>query len=502
MQFLALLFLALTWPCLAFSQPPPPANQQDAPLTPEAMAVHVLSRLSFGPVPQEVERVRAVGAQSYIEEQLAPEKMTDPPALTQRLAALATVSMDTVQLFRTYGPKAPGGPRTVPTDQEIAQARDKAMLIVREAAEAKLWRILLSPRQLEEVLCDFWYNHFNVPSSKGLARLWVGSFEREAIRPHVLGRFEDLLTAATRHPAMLIHLENWQSSSPDSQMGKTMTQPLVDMHARELLSAHTMGTGAPPKPRDVDALARMLAGWSIGSPRSSQDKNGFVFDERRHDSKEKVFLGQTIKPQGMAEGLEALKLLAAHPDTAKNICGKLARLFLADDPPKALEEKLVKVYQETKGDIRSVLRVLFSSPEFFSSKYAFNRFKNPLRYLAGVVRAAGRPVYEVRSLSELLEWQNMPLYDAPGTSGFKDGREVWMGGDALLKRLVLAAQAGAGALPCWASGTFQELVPLDHLFLMQTLGLSLGSPTSQAVGQAKPEIKAAVLLGGPEAQRY
>jgi len=472
------------------------------PLADEAMAVHVLNRLSFGPFPGEIERVRAMGWKAYVEEQLNPEKMALPQALTARLAAIKTESMDTVQLFREYGPKAPGGPRKNPTLEEIQAAKEKASFIQAEAAEAKLWRAILSPRQLEELLCDFWYNHFNVPASKGLAHLWVGSFEREAIRPYVLGRFGDMLLAATRHPAMLIHLENWQSAAPESAVGKGLQRPLVEMHARELLTAHTMGADAKLKPQDVNTLANILAGWSIGAPRGPQDVNGFVFDERRHDARDREFMGHAIKAGGVSEGVEAIRILAARPETARNICTKLARFFVAEDPPKPLVEELSKKFLETGGDIKAVLGVLFESRDFADGKHAWNRFKTPLRYVVSMLRAGARPVREVRSLAENLEWLGQSLYDGPGASGYKDESSPWLAADLFLKRLNLAVMAGKGALPCWSSGSWTPLEKLDSTSLAKTMGLKLSAGTATAVEQAAPELKAGVLLGAPEGQQY
>lgn len=484
--------------CLCFGSM---ARAQTQAQAPEALAAHLVNRLSFGPTPGEVERVRVMGAAAYIDEQLAPEKLPEPQALTDRLAALKTCSMDTVQLFRTYGPKAPGGPRKNPTMEEINAAKAKAGIIRQEAAEAKLWRAILSPRQLEELLCDFWYNHFNVSASKGLAHLWVGSFEREAIRPHVLGRFEDMLLAVTRHPAMLISLENWQSASPESQAGKGKQRSLVELHARELLTSQTMGPDARIKPQDVTSLALILAGWSVGAPRSPQDSNGFVFDERNHDMKDKNFLGHVIKGSGVGEGVEALRLLAARPETARYVTSKLARYFLADTPPKSLEDNLTKVFLDTKGDIKAVLKALFLSPEFADPKYARGKFKNPMRYLVSIVRAGARPVQEVRSLAEMLDWLGMPLYDAPG-SGFKDTREAWMTADGMLKRLEVADRAGMGGLPCWSPGSYRPLEPLDAAALAKTMGLALSPATSRAVEASQPGLKAAVILGSPEGQQF
>lgn len=468
----------------------------------DAFAVHVVNRLSYGAFPGEIERVRAMGSRAYIQEQLHPESLPLPQALTARLEALPTWNMDTVQLFRAYGPKAPGGPRKNPTMDEIQAAREKAQVIQAEAAEARLWRAILSPRQLEELLCEFWYNHFNVPASKGLAHLWVGSFEREAIKPHVFGRFGDMLAAVTRHPAMLIHLENWQSSSPESPLGKSLQRPLVELHARELMTSHTMGADAKPRAQDVATLAHILAGWSIGAPRGPQDVNGFVFDERRHVAVERSFMGKTLKSTGMAQGLEALAVLASQPETARNVSFKLARFFLAEDPPKPLVESLAKTFLETGGDLRAVLETLFSSAEFADPRYAFNRIKSPMRYVVSLVRASGRPVQETRSLAEHLEWLGQPLFDAPGASGFKDDRAQWLAADLLLKRLNLAVIAGRGALPCWAPAGYAPLEKLDAASLARAMGLKLAPALSQAVEQAKPELKAGVLLGSPEAQQH
>ncbi|WP_243310224.1 DUF1800 domain-containing protein [Fundidesulfovibrio agrisoli] len=496
----AILLAGFASPCLA--QAPGKETSKEQPQQPQDVTAHVVNRLSYGPFPGEIERVKSMGLQAYIDSQLDPQSLPEPQALKDRLAALKTASMDTVQLFRTYGPKAPGGPRPHPTIDEINSARAKAAIIAREAAEAKLWRAILSPRQLEELLCDFWYNHFNVPAAKGLAHLWVGSYEREAIRPFVLGKFEDMLQAVTRHPAMLIYLENWQSSSPESATGKGQQRPLTELHARELLAAHTFGPDAVLKPQDVTSLAMILAGWSIGAPRGQSDKNGFLFDEKRHDNRDKTFLGATIKGAGMAEGVEALHMLALHPQTAKNVCTKLARFFVADDPPKPLVESLTKTYLDTKGDLRQVTRALLTSQEFLGAKYAGTKFKNPLRYVASIVRASDRGVGEVRSLEEILEWLGMPLYDAPGTSGFKDVRDGWLSAESLVNRLDLAAMAGKGALSCWVTGPCGPPAPLDAEALLKTMGLNLTPVTRQALDAAPAQLKAAVLLGSPEGQQY
>jgi len=468
----------------------------------EVQAAHVADRLSFGPFPGEIDRIKAMGVQAYIEEQLNPGALPLPESLTARLAALTTSSMDTVTLFRAYGPKAPGGPRSNPTMDEIQSAKEKAQIIQAEAAEAKLWRAILSPRQLEEVLVDFWYNHFNVPADKGLAHLWVGSYEREAIRPYVLGNFKDMLLAVTRHPAMLIYLENWQSASAGSQIGKNLQRPLVELHAREVMTSHTMGSNLRAKAQDMANLAQMLAGWSIGSPHGPGDVNGFVFDERRHESKDRDFMGTSIKGGGVQEGIEALNVLAASPDTARNISAKLAAAFVSEDPPKELVESLARTFTQSGGNLKAVMRELLASQEFMDPKYIGAKLKSPLRFVVAIARACGRPIQETRSLAENLEWLGQPLYNAPGVSGFKDDRAAWLAADLFLKRLNMASLAGRGALPCWQPGSYAPVEKLDPDSLAKAMGLTVLPLTKQGMDKVPPEYKAGVLLGSPEAQQY
>ncbi len=467
----------------------------------DPLAAHVLARLTYGPVPGDVERVQAQGVQAFIAAQLNPAAMPDPPELGARLNTLSTYAMDTVQLFRTYGPKGPGGPRPNPTLDEIKTAREKAAVIAREAAEARVWRALYSPRQLEELLVEFWYSHFNVSSDKGLAHLWVGSFEREAIRPYVLGRFEDMLQAVTRHPAMLIALENWQSSSPDSPMGQGQPRPLVELHARELLASHTVGPDGGFKPQDVTNLARILAGWSIGAPRTAQDRNGFLFDEKRHDSKDKPFMGAVIKGSGLAEGQEALRLLARHPATARFVCAKLARSFVMDEPSKDLLDRMAQSWQAGGGDLRAVMKTMLESPEFLDPRNFGVKIKPPLRYALSVVRAAGRPVAQVRPLVENLAWMGAALYEAPGPSGYKDAPGILLAPDILMARLEFAAMAGRGALACWVNACAPP-TPLDAAALERAMGIAPGAATRRGMDAVAAELKAGVLLGSPEVQRY
>lgn len=187
-----------------------PSNAAPTPVDPKVL--HIINRLSFGPRPGDVERVESIGVENYIKEQLSPDSIPEPLNLTNQLSQLETLSLNPVALYKEYEPARQNGQK--PTPEEMKAARQRAKVVVQQATQARLLPATESPRQLQEVMVDFWFNHFNVYSDKGLDRIWVGAYEQEAIRPHVLGRFRDLLEATARHPAMLFYLDNWQNSAP------------------------------------------------------------------------------------------------------------------------------------------------------------------------------------------------------------------------------------------------------------------------------------------------
>lgn len=482
-----------------------PAWSQDQDAAKVEMAVN---RLSFGPTPGELDRVRAMGVSAYVQEQLNPEALPEPPELLTHLSGLKSLEMDTVALFRAYGPKPSESGHATPSMEDIEAARKKAELVVKEAACAKLWRALLSPRQLQELMVDFWYGHFNVPAGTGLTHLWVGTYEREAIRPHALGKFADLLLAVNLHPAMLVYRENWQNTAPDSADAKGKSKTFSENQARDILAGQTMGPSGAFKPQDVTNLARVLAGWSLGAPRSAHDKNGVIFDDKRHDVKDKTLLGKTIKGAGMAEAEEALRLLAGQPATAKFVCHKLARFFLADEPPKELEERLAQTFMSTNGDIKVVLQTMFAEPAFWDKKYAWGKFKSPLRYVVSVLRASGRTVGDVRPLMDDLAGMGSSLYESQPPAGGKDGREAWLNADWMLKRTLFAFRAGQGLLACLTcpgktdQWSYQPPAPLDAGQLTSAMGLDLSQASRDVLAACPPRLKASVLLAGPEAQNY
>ncbi len=309
-----------------------------------------------------------------------------------------------------------------------------------------------SPRQLEEVMVDFWFNHFNVVAGKGLDHVLIADYERKAIRPLVLGRFRDMLGATAKHPAMLFYLDNWLSVSPTAQGQagipgtRKVTAGLNENYARELMELHTLGVDGGYTQADVTTLARMLTGWSF-DPRQSKSGDTFRFFAGLHDDGDKVWLGKAVPTKGLAEGEWALDVLASHPATARHISYELAQYFVADDPPPALVDRLAQRFLATGGDIRSVLEVLFKSPEFRDLANVGAKFKTPYQYVISVVRAGGVEVNNVRPLLAAMNRMGMPLYGCQSPDGYKNTREIWLNPDALAQRVSFATGIGQGKSP-------------------------------------------------------
>src|ERR1700722_12215487 len=283
--------------------------------------VHLLNRIGFGPTPEEVAHVRQIGIERYIAEQLDPDSISEPPALTARLAAVDTLPLDSAAIFKGYGPPPPEAKEGAKPTPEQVQARIKRSDSVREqASEARLYRALYSRRQLEEAMVDFWFNHFNVFVYKGFVHFWVGNYEEQAIRPHALGRFRDLVLATAQHPAMLFYLDNQINTAPGSPHAHGIFTGLNENYAREIMELHTLGVDGGYTQDDIVTLARIFTGW--GFDYGDMEKGAgpvSAFDPSRHDSSEKIFLGQPIPAGGEEQGIAALDILARSPATAHHI---------------------------------------------------------------------------------------------------------------------------------------------------------------------------------------
>ena len=482
----------------------------------EQQAAHVLNRLTNGPLPGEVERVANMGVQRFIEMQLEPAAIAYPPALTERMARLATIQRSAGSVAEEFIELR----RDVRDEEEGARQRRRAGVatIRRETAEARLLRALDSPRQLEEVMVDFWYNHFNVYEGKGVDRALVASYERDAIRPHAMGAFRTLLGATAKHPAMLFYLDNHLSTAngyvpdrPRMAGGDTMgmmaapaprPHGLNENYARELMELHTLGVDGGYTQKDVTELARMLTGWTYNQRALVRRNETFTFDPKRHDQGVKTWLGREVAPNGQREGEMALDVLAQHPSTARHISYKLVQYFVQDKPPAALVERLARTFTESRGDIRAVLRSLFASAEFMAPEAVASKFKTPYQFVLSAVRASGARVDNVAPLAAAMEQLGMALYGCPTPDGYKNTQQAWLNPEALSRRIAFASALASGKLPLASpadAGEGQMSAPqLAAARLESTLAGVLSDRTRTVVAASAIPLRAAMLLGSPD----
>jgi uncharacterized protein (DUF1800 family) len=349
-------------------------------------------------------------------------------------------------------------------------------VVSEDLKEAKVFRALYSNRQLEEVLVDFWFNHFNVDQAKNVGQLQfnlqnqvhlvIGSYERDAIRPHVLGHFKDLLLATARHPAMLYYLDNWESMASGSfQVGPFVPQRgtvngvpnsilpgqlglqahgLNENYGREVMELHTLGVNGGYTQEDVIAVARCFTGWTVRDPNNPE----FVFAPFMHDFGEKTVLGHKI-PAGGAEqdGLQAIDILAHHPSTAKFISRELAQRFVADDPPQALVDRMAQTFAKTDGDLGAVLETMFTSPEFFSEGAWQAKVKSPFEVVVSAVRAVGGEASDTFTLVQKIADLGQPLYNKMEPTGYPNIGDAWLSTVGVMGRMNFSAALASGLVP-------------------------------------------------------
>ena len=382
-------------------------------------------------------------------------------------AILKMPAEERVDLARTYrGPKAQQLVEGMkPEQRETVEAIVQPQAVLGELAEAKLLRAIYSDRQLDEVMTDFWFNHFNVFIGKGPDRYMINAYERDVIRPHALGKFKDILSATAKSPAMLFYLDNWQSVGPDSDLAiygpgrpfgrrgrfarprpqaKNRPSGLNENYAREIMELHTLGVDGGYTQKDVTELAKVLSGWSIDQP---QLGGSFRFNERAHEPGNKYVLGHRISEHGEKEGEEMIDVLAHHPSTAKFISRKLAMRFVSDNPPQSLVDRMAETFQKKDGDIREVLRTLFRSPEFWAAGAYRAKMKTPLEFVASAARVSGADIQNALPLVATLNRMGMPLYAMQPPTGYSMKAEAWVNSSALLNRMNFALALGSGKLP-------------------------------------------------------
>jgi uncharacterized protein (DUF1800 family) len=334
-----------------------------------------------------------------------------------------------------------------------------------ELVEGKLLRAIYSNRQLQEVMTDFWFNHFNVYVGKGPEHYLLTSYERDVIRPRALGKFEDLLVATAQSPAMLFYLDNWLSVGPNSDVANGIPQRannnwkrrvrnngqtnqskgkrsgLNENYGRELMELHTLGVNGGYTQQDVTEVARVFTGWTLKQPNLG---GGFTFEERTHEPGDKTVLGHRIKPKGEKEGLEVLHILAHHPSTAKFVCTKLAMRFVADDPPQALVDRMTQTFLKKDGNIREVLKTMLDSPEFWAPDAYRAKVKTPLEFVVSAVRASGAEVTDAMPIAHQLQNMGMPLFAMQPPTGYSMKADAWVNSSALLGRMNFALALTSG----------------------------------------------------------
>jgi uncharacterized protein (DUF1800 family) len=332
------------------------------------------------------------------------------------------------------GADSRGGPAEMaePQQRPVPLPEQKALRrAVLAETSAKLDAVTGSPTPFVERLVSFWANHFTVSGVRPVVRPLAGSFEREAIRPHVAGRFEDMVLAVVQHPAMGLYLDNWVSVGPDSRVGLRGRRGLNENLGRELLELHTLGVDGGYSEQDVRALARILTGWSIGGQRAAEPGR-FRFVPEIHEPGEKIFLGQAYGDAGMAEGLAAIRVIAHHPATARHVARQMAVHFIADQPPPAAIDRLAQVFLQTGGDLHAVSAALVDQPDAWS-RYQ-QKIKSPFDLVASAIRATGRtlpPEQAVRTFDRL----GQGLHMAPSPAGWPDDAASWVGPEAVLRRV-------------------------------------------------------------------
>ncbi|MBZ5633619.1 MAG: DUF1800 domain-containing protein [Acidobacteriia bacterium] len=543
-------------------------SQFEKPLNKDQEILHALNRLTFGPRPGDVEAVRKMGVKKWVDQQLHPERIAENSELAERLKPLDSLRMSPEQIAAEYPPpqliramsqgllplpKDPEARARVELQTQRLRAKQEAKGDVKDKQgkggdplqqamrqqvlatsdpverrklvadrtpqqvlpydlnEAKLYRAIYGNRQLEEQMADFWFNHFNVYMDKGADRILIATYERDAIRPHVFSKFRDLLEATAESPAMLFYLDNWQSVSPDriperrfAKQKAKQARGLNENYARELMELHTLGVDGGYTQKDIVEVARCFTGWTISQPNRGGE---FIYNDRVHDKGEKIVLGVKIPAGGGKEDAEkVLDILSRHPSTARFISTKLAKKFVADDPPPMLLDRMAKTFHDTDGDIRAVMSAMLDSKEFFSEGAFRAKVKTPLELIVSAVRATDAQVDFAIPLATQIAKLGEPLYRKIEPTGYPSANSEWVNSAALLARMNFALALADNRVPGSKvdANTFENSVTnvarqlLFHEPARQTLD-SIEKALAQR--EPTPALIAGLVLGSPDFQR-
>ncbi|MFN8572020.1 MAG: DUF1800 domain-containing protein [Gemmatimonadaceae bacterium] len=454
-----------------------PATEQSLPvgragpreLNIREQSLQVLNRLAFGPRPGDVDSVMAYGVDRWVDRQLHPERIPDraDELMTQ---SYPTLAMSSDELLRDFPPpgaallkaRARGDSMLTPAERaEALKGARGTRTFVGELLSAKVARAVTSDRQLQEVMTDFWENHFTVFVGKNQVRYAIPDYDRETIRPHALGKFRDLLGAVAKSPAMLNYLDNAQSVADSGRrvasdergrgrgrrpIARRRGRGLNENYARELLELHTLGVDGGYTQEDVINVARALTGWTVRPPR--QGRYGFVFNAAAHDAEPKVVLGHHLKGgRGIEDGEEVLDIVARHPSTATFIARKLAIRLVSDTPPGTLVERAAATFRQTDGDIRAVVHTIVTSPEFFSRQAYRTKVKSPFEVVVSALRALGASADTTPRTAAMVAQLGQPIFGHQAPNGWPETGESWMNTGAILNRINFGLAVAAGRVP-------------------------------------------------------
>jgi uncharacterized protein (DUF1800 family) len=488
----------------------------------EKVTSHLLNRLAFGASAADRARLTDVGAQRWVAEQLTP---APDPELAARLERYPAASLSVAEAYQRFPPLAQlARQMRLDLKDDTDKAELRAMVrpenlpreLLLEASAAKLTRAVWAKNQLEEVLVDFWFNHFNVSAEKGRVRWMVAAYEREAIRPFVFGKFENMLLATARHPAMLFYLDNWLSSREGAK-ARGRSTGLNENYARELLELHTLGVDAGYTQNDVREAARALTGWSIELRRLDDDFGEFAYRDAMHDKGEKEIFGLKLEAgRRMEDGAALLHYLAHHPKTAQFLATKLCRKFVADVAPAGCVERVAAEFLRSGGDLHATYVALFTGPEFWSDAAFAQKTKTPLEFVASAIRATAELREVTLPLGRALNTLGQPLYRAQPPTGWPETADAWVNAGALVSRINFGLALARGQvrgtwpmLPAAQQGDVDATIDRVALTILgappsestrATLHRAL-APKEDEVVEPDVALIAGLLLGSPEFQK-
>lgn len=561
-----IILVSVAAPALAFGDI---RDTKTKSLTEEQKIIHVLNRLGFGARPGDVERVKSIGLQKYIESQLSPDKISDTTA-ENKVKGIEIFNMSTAEVFAKYpNPGAlirmlEGGRAAQANNNQNEEMTDKqrqerqaklrdyyreynlrpANQLLPQITANRVLRAVYSERQLQEVMVDFWQNHFNVFSGKAAVRWYIPSYERDVLRKNALGNFKDLVVGTAQHPAMLFYLDNFESVTPNMQNNvpnrrlqqrrnaqvnpnrpnQTPNMPdqariqqtveqrrqrgINENYARELMELHTLGVDGGYSQADIVEVAKAFTGWTIADPRGYRRAAGneimqrdnrvierlqrqagvpddiesgeFYFNDRWHEKGTKTVLGQKIDEGGMKDGLKVIDILVSHPSTAKFIARKLAVKFVSDNPSEELVGRVAKAFRDSKGDIKTTLGALFGDKEFFAPQNYRAKIKTPFELAISAIRTVGAETNGGPAILAMLNKLGEIPYGYQAPTGYPDTAEDWVNAGALLERLNFSVALASNRIPGTSTDLKKFAAPTRQEILDRVIASVLDNDLSAA----------------------